>query len=706
MSKRRSRPKPQGRLSSRSQVREAPSLPLAPEPPARRQPRFGVLRGRESLIAAVVAGAIALVVYVLTLAPSIPPGDSGDLITSAVVLGIAHPPGYPLQTMLGHLFTLLPVGPPAYRVNLMSALFDAGAIALVAFLIAKAAIQELRGPGSQRAQIFAVVAAVTGALLLAFSTQFWLYSVVAEVFALNNVLAAALLVLACIWYRRPTLRWALWSFFLAAGLAASNQQTIVLLGPGLAILLVAGIRRRMGGRSWLPDSTLLRELLIGVGLLVVGLLPYLYLPIAAAGDPPVNWGNPQTLDAFIHLVTRADYGSGQLVPGGAHGSVLNNLGVFFGYLPDAFGAGGCVLAVAGLWALRRTRVLGVALVTCFLVAGPLFLAYANPPIPPGIIRGIIARFYILPSVPFAVVAGLGGFEILWAVQTVFGSVRVRRVAPLVAGAAAVALMALPLTVAAAHWTETDQSDNYLTRNLTEDLLRPLEPNAILLTVGDTSILGSWYIQHAENYRPDVTVVAVPLLSSPWYVQQLHRQHPDVVIPFELYDPANGADTGKLVDANIGQRPVYYVGILTDKFPPGYDELRVGFARKMVPKGQAPDPFAYARAHLPKLESFKFPTQPYPNWTWEAWESGFYSTVAFDIANALETVDTAQAEAWYRRAISLGPDNSGAYKNLAILLEGQGRNHDEVVALLTRFLALSPNDPDAQTIRDFLAKGGS
>lgn len=701
MSKQRSRRKPQRHAPPAARPERAAARPPAELGPAP-VPRFAVPKASEPWLAAAAAATFTFIVYLLTLAPSIPPGDSGDLITSAVVLGIAHPPGYPLVTMLGHLFTLLPLGTPAYRVNLMSALLATGAIALVAFFIAKVVRDALTAPNPRHGSWLAIVAGATGALLLAFSTQFWLYSVVAEVFALNNFFAAALLLLALSWYLQPTRRWVLWLFFFVAGLASSNQQTIVLLGPGLAILLIAGMRRRNPRGSMFKDRKLQREVLIGVGLLLVGLSPYLYLPIAAARDPVLNWGNPQTLDAFVRLVTRADYGTGQLVAGGAHGSVLENVAVFFGYLPDGFGPGGCVLAVAGLWALRRARVVGAALVTCFVVAGPAFLAYANPPIPPGIIRGIIARFYILPSVPFAVVAGLGAYEVLRVLDTVLRSVRFRRLAPVIAGSAAAFMLALPVSTAAGHWATADQSANYVTRNLTEDLLRPLEPNAVLLTVGDTAILGSWYIQHAEGFRPDVTVVAVPLLTSAWYVQQLRRQEPDLVIPFDLYDPSSGADTGKLVDANIATRPVYYVGVITDKFPPNYDELRVGFARQFVPKGDAPDPFSYARTHLAELEQFRFPTESFPDWTWETWESAFYSSVAFDIANAYEQVDTTKAEAWYRRAISLGPDNPGAYKNLAILLDSQGRGRDEVVALLQRFLSLSPNDPDAPRIREFLA----
>src|SRR5258707_11494421 len=77
------------------------------------------------LATSLAVGVVALVVYSRTLAPSVPTGDSGELITVAWVLGIAHPPGYPLFSMVGHLFTLLPFGSPAFRVNLMSALFAA-----------------------------------------------------------------------------------------------------------------------------------------------------------------------------------------------------------------------------------------------------------------------------------------------------------------------------------------------------------------------------------------------------------------------------------------------------------------------------------------------------------------------------------------------------------------------------------------------------
>src|SRR5438552_7821698 len=75
------------------------------------------------------------VLYFLTAARDIVVGDSPELITAAAILGVPHAPGYPLFTMLGHVFTWLPFGTIPFRVNLLSVICDALTIGIV-FLIA------------------------------------------------------------------------------------------------------------------------------------------------------------------------------------------------------------------------------------------------------------------------------------------------------------------------------------------------------------------------------------------------------------------------------------------------------------------------------------------------------------------------------------------------------------------------------------------
>ncbi|MBE9565334.1 MAG: DUF2723 domain-containing protein, partial [Proteobacteria bacterium] len=71
-------------------------------------------------------------VYLLTIIPTVVDQDSGELVAVAHGLGVAHPTGYPLWTLLARAFDFLPVGhTSAYRVALLSAVSAAGAAALV-----------------------------------------------------------------------------------------------------------------------------------------------------------------------------------------------------------------------------------------------------------------------------------------------------------------------------------------------------------------------------------------------------------------------------------------------------------------------------------------------------------------------------------------------------------------------------------------------
>src|SRR4051794_17062430 len=91
-------------------------------------------RGKTLAVAALVT-ALSGVLYFCTAARDIVTGDTPELITVAATLGVAHPPGYPLFTLLGHLFSLLPIGPIPFRVNSLSVVCDALAVGVV-FLIA------------------------------------------------------------------------------------------------------------------------------------------------------------------------------------------------------------------------------------------------------------------------------------------------------------------------------------------------------------------------------------------------------------------------------------------------------------------------------------------------------------------------------------------------------------------------------------------
>jgi hypothetical protein len=224
---------------------------------------------------------VAFVVYAATLAPGIPAGDSGELIAVAATLGVAHPPGYPLYTLLGHLWiAVLPLGAVAWRMNLLSALCAASAVAVLAGLV-----RRLTGTPW---------AALASAWLLAFSPPLWKSAVVAEVFALNALLAACLMVaFACVLERAsapspPRDARPLWALALLSGLAVTHHHSLVLLAlpvdAAVAVMIWAperAMRRLVPGfrRPFTPGVTLG---VTGVACFGLGLAPLVYLPIAAA----------------------------------------------------------------------------------------------------------------------------------------------------------------------------------------------------------------------------------------------------------------------------------------------------------------------------------------------------------------------------------------------------------------------------------------
>ena len=92
-------------LTRHRRHRPEPIPPAAPEPPPR-----PVAPDRGDWAAGATVAAVAAILYGMTAARDLVLGDTPELMTAAATLGVAHPPGYPLFTMLGHLFSLLPFG--------------------------------------------------------------------------------------------------------------------------------------------------------------------------------------------------------------------------------------------------------------------------------------------------------------------------------------------------------------------------------------------------------------------------------------------------------------------------------------------------------------------------------------------------------------------------------------------------------------------
>ncbi len=460
-----------------------------------------------------LAGLVALavfVVYLTTLAPGLTwihnSADSGDLITAAATLGVAHPSGYPTYLLLARLAQALPAGSLAYRTNLLSAICAALAAAIVAVVAARAY------PGSPRCG--GAGGALAG-VAFGLAPLVWSQAVVTEVYALHALLMAGLLASALPAGRAMAARHHL-AAGLLFGLALGNHLTTALLLPAW-----------LAATGWTAGRLQLRPVVLRLGGLAAGLLIYLYLPLRAAAHPPVNWGNASTPAGFWWVISGAPYQA--LAFGLPQGYLLERLQAWASLLTTQFGWAGLLAALYGLFFGRAAG--GVKAVTGWVAA--VYSIFAI---------GYLASdsdAYLIPVIlAGAVWLGLG---VATALETL-----ARRPAARVAlvGLAAAAL----LWNAAAAFPGVDASRETQAEAFGRAVLDTAPPAALLLTHGDRDTFTLWYFHFALGQRPDLAVVVEPLLEFDWYRAGLPITYSTLTMPAQPGESWRDA----LIAANPGR----------------------------------------------------------------------------------------------------------------------------------------------------------
>lgn len=440
------------------------------------------------IVDAIVISIVSILLYAFHAALGIYPGDAGDLVTAAYTGGIPHPPGYPLYTFFGWLVTRLPIFTPAWRMAWVSIIPHVAAIVLVYFITYRLT--------KHRAT------AIFSASILLGNYLFFLYSVTPEVFALLDFFVAAIVFTAIRLHEKLTVGRAIWLFFVL-GLSLTHHPMIVLMIPPLAILLYPNAVARLVRKPKLVAASV-----IAFG---VGLLPYLYIPVAAFGSSIINWDRPTTLKRFFELITRADYGSfksGSVV-GHAMIERLLNVKAYLIFILIDFSWVGIVLACLGfLWLWKKSRRIFWSFLAAIVLFGPGFAFYASFPTVNRFVLATVERFALPTYVLLAPLIGIGAYYTgtLGAEKLAFIFRSAKKRAQLSA-LFFVVLFLLPITYAGitlwrfAGFAKDRSTDNYAT-----DLLHSALPNAIVLLNRDTPVFDGQYARYALGVRPDTIVI--------------------------------------------------------------------------------------------------------------------------------------------------------------------------------------------------------
>lgn len=493
----------------------------------------------------VFAFTLPLVVYLLTLAPTVTFFDSGEFITAISSLGSPHSPGYPLFVNYAKAFTFLPLGDIAFRVNFATAVSASlaclGVYLLTLYLSAVGDdCTEIAGTGTIRR-----LAALSAALFFAFTPRLWLQSNHDKPYPLLSFLAAVIFLLLLKWregYLRGEEKPAF--VYLGAficGLALGAHQTIVLLVPSFAFLVLATDWRLIGR---------VKEQVLALAFFIVGSSVYLHMPVRATRNPVLNWGDPQTFPRFLWSFLRKGYPM-------EHADrdwtlFLNQLAAFD--LIREFGLAGFALMIVGAACYHRR--IGEFILSC-AIAVLVFLAfivgYQNTPKQTIFLtEEFFTPLYLLA----AVFIGLGMFSL--ARPRAAQAAGMAKMLPLLRHFGVLPLLVvLPLFQCLAGYRYNDQHDNYLAYDYAVNTFRSLPRGAALFTWGDSGAFPLWYLQGVERMREDLDLIHVPHLQFNWYLDGFPKLFRSSVL--RQADPGRRplADILRLAEEEqVGRRPVY------------------------------------------------------------------------------------------------------------------------------------------------------
>jgi hypothetical protein len=386
--------------------------------------------------------------------------DGGDLVTAIARGALPHPPGFPAYLLAGDLFMRIPFGDPAWRLNLLSATFAAGAVGLT---IAAA----------RRMGVSMIAASVAG-LMLAFAPLFWSQAIIVEVYAFAAFCASLVMYLTL----RDAPAW-LREFVLGIGMGAHPILIFLFLFVGRAA-------RPLAGR--LPA-------LRALGGFLLGWLAMYGVVLVAHNRAVSPWGDVTTLDGWWSFV------SGQIYRGYVFALPLVELPqrivAFAATLIRQFTPLGAIIAGAGAWRLwGEQRAVALASLITFALVSIFAIAYNTAD----------SIVYLVAVLPIAALWLAFGLESLTSHVTRHTSPVSRFTFHVSHFTFHVLLLLLPILSLALFWNEMNLHDDHTAINWVNQILSTAPRNAILVTARDAHTFTLWYARDVLQKRTDVIVL--------------------------------------------------------------------------------------------------------------------------------------------------------------------------------------------------------
>lgn len=427
------------------------------------------------------------ILYIFSLNPVFPTGDAGGLVVSSCMLGIAHPPGYPLFSELGKLFSFIPIGNLGIRIGFLPCVFSILTLFMV-YIIAKK-IQERYFKDAP--QFLNITVPLIAVLNLGVSYSFYFQTTMTKFYPINAFIVLLLFYVGLkvneIGFERRFMYLSAFVLGLATGLHHTGLFMII---P----LFILGLYFKKDFLKNLPTS--------GV-FFCLGFLINLHLYIRSIKDSFAAAHKASDLNGFIKMLLRKFYGESSSIdtvsvafyePSGYINAVKNLLFMIdanFGYATLLF------VFIAFLYLFKKDRRLFVFTFIAFFLYS---IALAKMTMS-GAVRDVSSMYvvgnqYFIPALSFYAIfmaVGVG-----WIAQALLklNFRLLSRVLPL-------SFVLLPLLFLPIRLNQTFQINNWVPYYHAKDLLSIVPSASVVSTYGDNHTFELWYLKLAGRYRDDV-----------------------------------------------------------------------------------------------------------------------------------------------------------------------------------------------------------
>jgi tetratricopeptide (TPR) repeat protein len=434
---------------------------------------------------------ISFAVYLSTVCRTLFTGDSGELSATASTLSIAHPPGYPLLTLLGKVFLFFSWGNPAFTLNMLSALLASATAGITAIMI-----HSLLYSIEARDDIAATIISTAGGLLFGLSGALWAAAVGFEVYSLGILLVSLALLYLLRFEKSSQFGYILMAVYVF-GLSLANHLSAVSLAPALVFLIVKSK----------PDFK--RILILGIFFLAA-LTLYLYIPIRSAQNPLFDWNHPASPGAFLDHITARRYQT--YITGFGFENWFQNirrsLGIIMGQYP-------LYLLPLGF----------IGLIFSKKIKGNLRFVLLSIPV----LNLVLSALYDIPDIDLyylpSILVLTTGLILLFDYILSLVNIKVKNLVMMIA------VIALAIGAFLQNYGTNDQRDNNLARLYGDNILKSTPEGSFLISVGDNSNSSLYYLRYVEGVRPDLEILD-PVIS----IERLKRRMADLNLRSDLAGP--------------------------------------------------------------------------------------------------------------------------------------------------------------------------